>query len=90
MIKQNRLASEYENSEKKSFKPRKVDKSKNAKELISFLEETAEDDEDERDTRKRAAEQLIENLDVVKKRRNFDKAIEKAMETNKQVQERMK
>ena len=44
MMKQNRLANEYEQSDKKTFKPRKVDKSKNTRELISFLEETAEDD----------------------------------------------
>lgn len=46
MLKQNKLANEYEQSERKVFKPRKVEKSKNAKELISFLEETAMDDED--------------------------------------------
>lgn len=90
MLKQNRLASEYQQSEKKLFKPRKVDKSKNTRELINFLQETAEDDEDERDSRKRAAEQLIEDLDVVRKRRNFDKAVEKAQQTNKRVQERMR
>lgn len=43
MLKQNKLASEYEESERRVIKPRKVDKSKSTKDLLNFLENTAED-----------------------------------------------
>lgn len=56
MTKHNKVASEYEAIDKKSIKPRKVDKNKSVKELMNFLEDTAVDEPDDRDSIKRKAE----------------------------------
>lgn len=41
MTKHNKVASEYEVGDKKTIKPRKVDKNKSVKDLMTFLEDTA-------------------------------------------------
>lgn len=55
MTKQNKLASEYDTTEKKTIKARKTDKNKSVKQLMSFLEETAIEEVDDRDSMKRKA-----------------------------------